>query len=237
LVALDAAILAYPVFLFDHKQSFGEFTVYSNRPLPADFGEVIEGARARVTAMEHARPGARCRVFICESQRLYSFFALLTRRTSNTMGIGLSVFGNMYLNEPKIDRIAASVRGIIRHSRFEGNFAEVIAHEIAHFNVVKTLGFRRAVKLPVWKSEGYAEYQANVAATRADSSYAFTDRIDLLLNDAFWGSGNSPARQLFEWHLLVEFLAEVNGYKLEDLIDEAVTESLARDEMLAWYNP
>lgn len=236
LVALDVAILAYPALLFGHKQAFGEFVVHSNRPLPDGFGQVIEGARARVAAMEHARPGARCRVFICGSQRLYSFFALLTRRSSNTMGIGLSVFGNMYLNEPKIERIAASGRGTIRHSRFEGNFAEVIAHEIVHFNVVKTLGFRRAVKLPFWKSEGYAEYQANLAATRADSSYVFTDRIDLLVNDAFWGPNSSVARQLYEWHVLVEFLYEVKGFGLGELVDETVTEWSTREEMLAWYN-
>jgi hypothetical protein len=91
------------------------------------------------------------------------------------------------------------------------------------------------MKMPFWKSEGYAEYQANIAPTRADSLYVFTDRIDLLMNTAFWGGDESIARRLFEQHVLVEFLAEEKGYGLEELYDDSVTETSARQEMLAWY--
>jgi hypothetical protein len=235
LAALDVTALAYPYPLFAHKQQFDECTIYSNRPLSAQTEGVLEGVRARVNAMEYARPGEGCRVFICGDQRRYSFFAFLTRRSPASMGICVSLLGNMYLNEPRIQRMAArNVRGI-RHSRFEGNLAEVISHEIAHFNVVKELGFWRAKRLPVWKSEGYAEYQANLAATREDDEYVFTDRIELLLDDTYWGSGRSMARSLFESHLLVEFLAEEKGLGLRDLVDEAVTEEFARDEMMDWY--
>jgi hypothetical protein len=234
LLLLNIAALAYPNPLFAHKQRFEEFTVYSSQPVPADFERVIEDARARVEAMENARPGARHRVYICSDSKRYAILAFLSRRSSNSMAIGLSVFGNIYMNEPKIRRMAAENYGGIRHSRFEGDFAEAIAHEIAHFNVVKTLGFWKAIDMPVWKSEGYAEYQANIAATRGDSSYRFADRVDLLMNRNFWGGG-SFARQLFEWHLLVEFLADVKGIGLEDLVEEAINEQDARREMLAWY--
>ena len=44
----------------------------------------------------------------------------------------------------------------------------VIAHEIAHFNSVHALGYRAHLAQPVWKSEGWAEYQANVAAIRIE---------------------------------------------------------------------
>ena len=43
------------------------------------------------------------------------------------------------------------------------------------------------------------------------------------------------ARKLFEGHLLVEFLAEEKGFNLFDLADDAVTESIARQEMMTWY--
>jgi hypothetical protein len=49
--------------------------------------------------------------------------------------------------------------------------AEVIAHEIAHFNSVHALGFRSHLRQPVWKSEGWAEYQANLAPIRADPDW------------------------------------------------------------------
>jgi hypothetical protein len=235
LVALDVAILAYPAPLFAHKARFGEFTVFSDQPIAEGFGQVIDGVRMRVSAMENAQPGSKVHVFICGNERLYGLFAFLTRRTSNSMGIGLYAFGNVYLNESKIQRVATGNTAGIRHSRFEGAFDEAIAHEIAHFNVVRALGYRRAMAIPAWKSEGYAEYQANLAATRADSSYVFADRIDLLRDNAVWGRGVSWARSAYEWQALVEFLGDVRGLGLNDLLDEGVTESWARREMLAWY--
>jgi hypothetical protein len=233
LEGLHITAVAVPFPVFRHKTRFDEFTVYSRKPLPENFAHVIDDARLRVEAMEHAHPGAKIRVYLCDTEKLYSFFAFLIRRSSDSFAIGLSIFDNMYLNETKI-RNAANSDGWIRHSRFEGNYAEVIAHEIVHFNIVDKSGYRAAMRMPVWKGEGYAEYQANLAATRADSSYDFTERIALLRNGLFWG-GNSQARSLFEWHLLVEYLAEIEGYVLTDLIDEGVTEESARASMLAWY--
>jgi hypothetical protein len=122
----------------------------------------------------------------------------------------------------------------IRHSRFEGNIAEVIAHEVAHFNVIKARGYRAAMAMPVWKSEGYAEQQANPAAIRANSTYAFVERIELLRDDRFW-SQSSYARQLFEWQLLVEYLIDVQGADLEGLMRAYVTEAATRERMLAWH--
>jgi hypothetical protein len=235
LVALDVAILAYPNLLFAHKSRFHEFTVYSNEPLPSQFDRVIDDVRKRIQSMEKARPGAPCDIYLCDTEKLYSFFTRLTRMPSDSMAFCLSAFGNIYMNETKIRRIAEHNTGGIRHCRYQGDYAELIAHEIAHFNVVKSLGFRRTVGMPLWKNEGYAEYQANIAATRADSSYAFSDRVDLFLNVAFWGGEDSIARRLYKWHILVEFLAEEKGYGLEELIDESVTESSTLNEMLAWY--
>jgi hypothetical protein len=235
LAALDVTALAFPYPLFENKFEADKLTIYSNVPLPDDVEEIAEGVQARVDAMECPQLDAGYRVFICGGERLYSFFAFLSRKSPNSMGIGLSLLGNMYLNGPRIDRIAASDHGGMRHSRFEGDLAFVIAHEIAHSNVIEELGLRTALGLPDWKSEGYADYQAALAGTRADRSYALADRIRFLLDDSFWGGGRSIARRLYEWHLLVEFLAEEKGFDLNDLIDETVTEAFARQEMLAWY--
>lgn len=234
LLALAVATLAFPDPLFAHKERFGEIRVCSNQPLAADFEDVVGSVRDRVAAMEYARPDANIRVYICGGERLYSLFARLTRQSPNSLAIGLSAFGTMYLNEAKIRRFAANSGGI-RHCRYEGNVAEVIAHEVAHFNVVKRLGYRSAIRMPVWKSEGYAEYQANIAATRADDTYDFAGRVGLLLDDGFWGSGDSVARRLYRWHVLAEYLCAERGTGLEDLVDETVTEDAALRDMLAWY--
>jgi hypothetical protein len=233
LAALDVAVLAFPDPLFEHKRQFDGFTVYSDQPLPEQYGQIIEDARERIEAMDHVRPDASYDVFICNEPWRYSLLAFLSRRTSNSLAIGLSVFDHIFVNNTKVQRFAARNYGGIRHSRYEGSQAEVIAHEIAHFKMLKELGVWTALDLPIWKSEGMAEYLANLGATRADPHYAFAERIGLLMNIEFWGSENSAARRMFESHLLIEFLAEEQGMSLADLADPAVTDSSAREQMLA----
>lgn len=232
---LYVTILAVPTPLFEYTQRSEGFTFYFNHQPSEDLGEIASNARARIEAMEHAQPNARYRVFVCSDPRFYSLFATLTRRSPNSMAIGLSLFGNIYINEPKVRNVARNNPWGIRHSRFEGNLSEVITHEIAHFHVVKQMGFLASMQLPVWKSEGYAEYQANLAEIRADSSYVLSERIDLHQNSAVWGRKGSMARWLFETHLLVEYLAEVKGLSPEDLVDEGVTECATRAEMMTWH--
>lgn len=238
LVALEGihiSILAHPFVLFSHKERFGEFTVYSRNPIPEGFAQTTDDVRSRIAAMEYAHQGNDIRIYLCDTQRFYSFFTFLVRKSSKSLGFGLSVFDNMYLNETRIRLFADRNHAGIRHSRFEGNYGEIIAHEIAHFNVVDELGYRAAIRLPFWMSEGYAEHQANVASVAADAGYDFRDRIAVLQRGGIW-SANPIARDLFEWHVLVEYLIDVEGYGLRDLIDEETRLDATRMRMLAWYD-
>ncbi len=74
----------------------------------------------------------------------------------------------------------------------------------------------------MWKSEGWAEYQANLAAIRDDPTYDLGPRIDQLLDDRAWTAGG-VARDLWEWQLLVEYLGGVEDYRLSDLVRDEVT--------------
>jgi hypothetical protein len=235
LVLIDVAILAFPYPFFSHSQRYNEFTVYSTGPIPEDFERIIGDVRQRARGMEYGRPGSGGRVFICGEDRLYSLFAFLTRKSSNSMAIGLKVFKTIFIRDSRIKRIAANESGKIYHSRFEGNYAGIIAHEIAHFTMIDELGFRKALAMPVWKSEGYADYQANRASIRSDEDYRLLDRISLLEDDAWWGYRTSIARKLFEWQVIVEYLSEIEGYGLRELIAESVTEAGSRERMLGWY--
>jgi hypothetical protein len=233
--ALYIAPILYPTPLFAYGERFGEYRVYSDEPIPADFARVIEEAARRVGAMEHAPDRAAPRVYLCRSRKRYDFFAFLVRKNPESLAIGLSVANEIFVSMTRVREFEASNRGRLRHTRFEGNPAEVIAHEIAHFNSARALGFRPHLAQPVWKSEGWAEYQANIAAIRDDPTYDLAERIDLLLDDAYWGGRHGVARQLWEWQLLVEFLGEVEGLRLVDLIRDEVTLDSAREQMMAWY--
>jgi hypothetical protein len=232
---LYIGVLVYPSPLFAHTESYGTYRVYSDEPISADFGSVIEDLDRRIQAMEHAPPDASQRIYLCGPKR-FSFFAFLLRKNSQSLAIGLTVANETFVSTERVRLFAARNRGVLRHTRFEGNPAEVVAHEVAHFNSVHALGFRPHLRQPLWKSEGWAEYQANLAAMRADPDYDLRRRIELLLDNSYWGgSSYGLARRLWEGQLLVEFLGEVKGYRLNDIVSDEVTESTTREQMLAWY--
>jgi hypothetical protein len=228
-------MVVFPTPLFAHDARFGDYRVYSDEPIPDEFGRVIDDAARRVAAMEHEPYRGAPRVYLCNSRGRYDFFAFLLRKNSESLAIGLTVANEMFISMSRVREFREQNRGLLRHTRFEGNSAEVIAHEIAHFNSVRALGFREHVAQPVWKSEGWAEYQANISAIRDDPDYDLVERIEWLLEDRYWGDKHSVARDLWEWQILVEFLGEVKGYRLADLSRDEVTLFSAREQMMNWY--
>lgn len=231
---LYVALLAFPSPLFAHQETFGTYRVYSDEAIAPDFGLVIDDLDRRVRGMEHAPPDASQRIYLCDSKK-YRFFAFLTRKGSQSLAIGLTFLNETFVSSDRVRLFAARNRGLLRHTRFEGNLAEVVAHEIAHFNSVHALGYRTHLRLDLWKSEGWAEYQANLAAIRADPDYDLRRRVDLLFDESYWDEAGAWARYMWESQLLVEFLGEVEGYRLEDLVNDDVTEFSTRERMMAWH--
>jgi hypothetical protein len=234
-VLLYVATLVFPSPLFEHKARFGEYRVYSDQPIAADFRAVIDETARRVEAMEQGPAAGSVRVYLCRSLRLYGFFAFLTRMNPESLAISLSANRSMFVSLTRVEEFAARNRDLLRHTRFEGNLAEVLAHELAHFGSIRTLGYRRHLALPVWKSEGWAEYQANLAAIRRDPDYDLRQRIDRLLDERLWPPAPSLARSLWEWQLLVEYLGEVEGLGLAELADAELTMPAVRERMLRWH--
>ena len=235
LAAFYLGTLFYPTPLFAHADRIGRYRLYSDEPIPAGMSAVIEDLDRRVATMEHTASGGSHRVYLCNSPRRYALFAFLTRRSAGSLAIGLALFDETFVSMARLRRFAQANQGVLRHTRFEGDLAEVVAHEIAHSNSLRALGLRRHRALPLWKSEGWAEYQANLAAIRADPAYDLHARIDQLLDDGFWAGIPAAARRMWEEQLLVEFLGEVKGYRLADLARDDVTDAAARHEMLAWH--
>lgn len=234
MVALYVAVLVYPTPLFVHHQRTGGFRVYSDRAPSVDVDEFVAEVAERLAAIEH-EPGSKTyKVYLCHSLRRYSFFARLARRTPSSQAIGLSVPGNIFVSMPRLAQLAANQGGLFAHSRFEGSLAFAIAHEIAHFGVIDSLGPDASRSLPAWKSEGWTDYQASLAGIRRDPDYDLVQRIDLLNDPSHWQNPRLRAHRFYAWQLLVEYLAEERSYRLEDLSRPSVTEAETRAQMRAW---
>lgn len=234
-VTTYVAVLVFPTPLFAHKARFGGYRVYSDEAIPAGFSSVIDEAAWRIREMEPGSDRPNARVYLCNSPRRFSFFAFLTRMNPESLAINLSVPNLMFVSMGRVERFRVENAAVLRHTRFEGNPAEVIAHEVAHFHSIEALGFRAHLAQPVWKSEGWAEYQANLAAIRADSTYDLAARIDQLLDARYWATASRPARDQWEWQLLVEYLGGIEDYRLSDLVRADVTRDQARARMMSWH--
>jgi len=95
---------------------------------------------------------------LCYDQRLFSAFATISLLKPDIQGFNLSIMGNTFVCIPKIQALKESHGNFPTYNVREGNIAHTIAHEIIHEYTMDAIGFNKYRKLPVWKSEGYAEY-------------------------------------------------------------------------------
>jgi hypothetical protein len=237
LIALYLSVFFLPYPLFRNHLEHAGFSVYSDREIPSDFEAVLDDARRRVDAMELAPDRRPPRLFVCQSQRLFAFYVRAAGLRHTGQGLLISVAGNAFFSQTTINRVARRNGARPHHSRLEGSWAAAIAHEVAHDRMFAELGFRDARRLPAWKSEGYADYSANLAAARSDPNFDLRHRITILLDDSSWQGPTGPVdRRHFGWQLLVDYLVTVEGHTFAELIDPSLTEQHARARMMAWYD-
>ena len=234
LVTVPVAIVLHPDPLFGHELEAGRFSFHSDAELATDIEGTAAAAADRLSAMVRSDPTSRYDVYLCRSSRLYTLLTRIVHRSPRALAFSLSVNETIFISLPRIEQFNSSNQGRLPHSRFEGSVGEAIAHEVAHFDAGRELGFLRHLRLPTWKTEGWAEYQANLGPARDDPRYDLRARIAMLGDDSYWRPFPPMARMLFESHLLVEFLAVERGFGLAELAREATTMEQARRDMVDW---
>lgn len=237
LLGLYLSIFFFPYPLFPHHVEYEGFDVYSDAAVPEGFAVVMEDAQRRTETMELYRGDKNLRIFICSSRRLFVLINRLAGKRHFGQALVISVAGNAFFSEEGIDAVGRRNGGRPKYSRLEGSWSGAIAHEVAHDLVFTELGFRRSKRIPVWKSEGYADYQANRAAAASDPDYVLVERVAELLDDRNWQPpATSFDRRHFQWHLMVEYLCTVRGFTFKDLLDLEVTETAVRKDLMTWYS-
>jgi hypothetical protein len=153
LALLYTLLLVFPEPLFAHRIEEGPFILHSRRPLSRDrIAPQLKEAERRLARSEIYQNGGTHRVFITGSPALYR---LLNGPYYRSMARNVDM-GNAILL-PELDARGARVL------HFDGRTApleEILAHEAIHSFVQDHLGLLRALRLPFWKKEGYAQYVA-----------------------------------------------------------------------------
>ena len=158
--------------------------------------------------------------------------------TPLAQGFNLSAFGNSFISLQRITELARERGPQPKFSLWEESVAHIIAHELAHQYLVNRYGRGMWRNLSHWKQEGLPEYLANIAAIRADSTTSLAERIRVLYDDRVWSGarGRDWCRIHYEAELLVEYLHDVRGYSLEQIMDDSVSEQETLRNMAAWLN-
>ncbi|MDH3523432.1 MAG: hypothetical protein OES32_07570 [Acidobacteriota bacterium] len=231
LFALQVSILAFPSPWFDGSVRKENLSLYYKGAARAEMQALVEDVLRRVQTAEVYREDVHLRVFICPSQDLFDVFARLSRVPTSVPGFNLSLLNNSFVSMPRLEQRRAANRGLVTHSAIDGGLAHGVAHELIHDYVRERIGYREHLRIPRWKSEGYAEYAANRTAVRLDSRATLARRIEILQDELT----DARARDYYEAVLIVEFLAEQQGYSFAEIMAGDVTRQTARRQLMAWY--
>jgi hypothetical protein len=236
LFTLQVSVLAFPQPFFSHSKQVGNCTFYCDTEFDSELAAVMQDVNRRLEAVELHNPNKNPRVFLCNSQRLYSMFAWLTLLNPEVPGYNISLMGNSFVSMTRSDEIRINNGGFFKYCAMAGNLAHNIVHEIIHEYTVDAIGFTANYRLPVWKREGYAEYCSSIAVSRNDHNINLRERVRRLLDDTAWGIDDWGARDYYRTGLLVEYLSEIKGYRFGDIMHDSVTYERANIAMIEWYN-
>ncbi len=239
LFGVQVGLLAFPQVFFSGRAEAGTVTLFHNglrdEPalrLAADIDQRLQGSR-------FYDPTRRDRVFLFQDRNRYKQYLKLTFQRTVPSGFNLSMVGNSYVCEAVVRELGEATGGQPGFSIWDGDLAHIAAHEIGHQYIADRIGDGRWRRLPHWKQEGLPEYIANIGPIRKKPSLDLSARIGLLKNDALWGAtppGRRPGwdRVHYEAELLVEFLLDVKGMTLEQVVSDQVHRADTYSAMMNW---
>ena len=166
LVALPGTATVAPQLLaWPYSAEIGRTIVYSDRPIPPQMRDVLARSDALVARSPLAEPGLERRLFLTDGGWRWDLLALTSR-------------GAFALRRPFRDAIIVNASDVAADRVENGapvggvrSLSGTIAHETSHILVADRLGEWRALMLPSWKSEGYADYVARESSL-GDADYA-----------------------------------------------------------------
>ncbi len=229
-------LLAFPQVLCTQHVQARSLTLYYDDMLRPEAEELARAVAHRLERSGYYDSNWTARAFVFHNPSTYALITRLAAVPGEAQGFNLSAVGNSFISAPRVAALGERSGGGPRYSIWEGDLSHTIAHEIAHQYLGNRLGRR---ELPQWKREGFAEYVANIGLIRADGTANLRSRLDVLRDDRAWSATlgrerRGWARIHYEAGLLVEFLFDVKGYSLEDIVSGSVMLEETRSALRAW---
>lgn len=220
IVAAFLFLLVYPQVLFAHEVRYKNFTVYSRQPLTSSIYTVLDKVEAELSASPINDTSVQPKIFLTNSQKLYSFLSLYIGWNSFGKGYPLLPTSNVFINEADV-----SCDLVFRKAATGGqrSLSGVIAHEITHLHVRRRFGYVRNIAMPSWKKEGYAEYVAG------GSTLDYETGVKLWKANPNDGTGY----QYFKYYLTVKYLLENEKLSVDDLFNRDIDNAAVETKVFA----
>ncbi|MFC2085146.1 hypothetical protein ACFLS9_08820 [Bacteroidota bacterium] len=231
---LHFTILAYPQPMFSHHINYGNFSVYSDKPIQASHLTVLNDVETRIKETEIYHPDFHANIFLCNNPTLHDMFVFLSGKTGPAQGLNLSLVDNSFINIHFIDQINYYHDRRFKHTHLTGELPHIIAHELIHNLITNHFGWLKSRKLPSWKVEGYCEYGSTISKIKRDTFSNLHKRSSMLFEDDLYGT-NPHSKFYYKSQLIVENLVENEGYDFEKLFNPNFNEETAYNKLLNWY--
>lgn len=202
-------LLVYPQVLFAHEVRYKNFTVYSRQPLDQSIYIVLDKVEARLSASPINDITVEPKIFLTNSQKLYSLLSLYIGWNSFGKGYPLLPTSNVFINEADVPRDLVFRKAATGSQR---SLSGVISHEITHLHIRRKFGYVRNISMPSWKKEGYSEYVAG------GSTLDYESGVKLWKANPNDGTGY----QYFKYYLTVKYLLETDKVTAEDLFNRDI---------------
>ena len=202
-------LLVYPQILFAHEVRYKNFTVYSRQPLDQSIYTVLDKVDAQLSASPINDTTVEPKIFLTNSQKLYSLLSLYIGWNSFGRGYPLLPTNNVFINEADVSRDLVFRKAATGSQR---SLSGVISHEITHLHIRRKFGYLRNFTMPSWKKEGYAEYVAG------GSTLDYESGVKLWKANPNDGTGY----RYFKYYLTVKYLLETDKVTVEDLFNRDI---------------
>ena len=204
LAAAYVLLLCFPQVLFAHQVTYKNFTVYSREPLDQNVYAMLDRVEARLATSTINNNQVRPKIFLTNSQRLYSALSLYIGGNSFAKGLPVLPTNNIFINEADVAKDQVYRKAPAYNTR---GLSEVVAHEVTHLLIREKFGYVKNITMPVWKKEGYAEYVGGGTT------------LDPVSGARMWKANpqNDRGYQYFKYYLLVKYLLDHDKLTVEDL--------------------
>ena len=213
-------LLVYPQVLFAHEVRYKNFTVYSRQPLDQNIYAVLDKVEAQLSKSPINDTTVQPKIFLTNSQKLYSLLSLYIGQNSFGKGYPLLPTTNVFINETDVSHDLVFRKSATFNQR---SLSSVITHEITHLHIRGKLGYVRNIRLATWKKEGFCEFVAG------GSTLDYETGVRMWKANPADGTGY----QYFKYHLLVKYLLDQEKLAVDELFTRDIDQVQLEQKVLS----